>query len=295
MTTQLPRILVTGATGQVGSRTIDRLLPEKDVQVVAAVRSASKAEPFAARGIPHVILDLDDEATHFPALQGIDRLFVVTGYTVDMLRQSKALLDNAKKAGVQHVVHLGACGRDDTTVAHWAWHQLVERYVQWCGFSYTHLRPETFMQNVLSYGGKPAINNGVVTAFVAGARLSWVDVDDVAQVAALALAHPELHAGKTYRLGYDAVTFAELAELMTSIVGKPFRYEPLAPEVFLQSMIEAGAEMAYMSCVYDHWKRYAAGTIPGADDTFDTFPDITGRQPIRWAAFIEKHKAALTY
>ena len=294
-TTQLPRVLVTGATGQVGSRTIDRLLLEKNVQIVAAVRSATKAEPFTARGLPHVILDLDDEATHLPALQGIDRLFVVTGYTVDMLRQSKALLDNANKAGVHHVVHLGACGRDDTTVAHWAWHQLVERYVQWCGFSYTHLRPETFMQNVLSYGGKPAIGNGVVTAFVAGARLSWVDVDDVAQVAALALAHPDVHAGKTYRLGYDAVTFYELAELMTSIVGKPFRYEPLAPEVFLQSMIEAGAEMAYMSCVYDHWKRYAAGTIPGADDTFDNFPDITGRQPTRWAAFIEKHKAELTY
>ncbi len=295
MTTPLPRILVTGATGQVGSRAIDRLLPEKDVQIVAAVRSAAKAEPFTARGIPHVVLDLDDEATHLPALQGIDRLLVVTGYTVDMLRQSKSLLDNAKKAGVQHVVHLGACGRDDTTVAHWAWHQLVERYVQWCGFSYTHLRPETFMQNVLSYGGKPAINNGVITAFVAGARLSWVDVGDVAQVAALALAHPDAHAGKTYRLGYDAVTFGELAELMTSIVGKPFRYEPLAPEVFLQSMIDTGAEMAYMSCVYDHWKRYAAGAIPGADDTFDNFPDITGRQPTRWAAFIEKHKAELTY
>ncbi len=294
-TTQLPRVLVTGATGQVGSRTIDRLLLEKNVQIVAAVRSATKAEPFTARGLPHVILDLDDEATHLPALQGIDRLFVVTGYTVDMLRQSKALLDNANKAGVHHVVHLGACGRDDTTVAHWAWHQLVERYVQWCGFSYTHLRPETFMQNVLSYGGKPAISNGVVTAFVAGARLSWVDVDDVAQVAALALAHPDVHAGETYRLGYDAVSFYELAELMTSIVDKPFRYEPLAPEVFLQSMIEAGAEMAYMSCVYDHWKRYAAGTIPGADDTFDNFSDITGRQPTRWAAFIEKHKAELTY
>ena len=295
MTTPLPRILVTGATGQVGSRTINRLLPEKDVQIVAAVRSAAKAEPFTAQGIPHVILDLDDEATHLPALQGINRLFVVTGYTVDMLRQSKALLDNAKKAGVRHVVHLGACGRDDTTVAHWAWHQLVERYVQWCGFAYTHLRPETFMQNVLSYGGKPAIKDGVITAFVAGARLSWVDVNDVAQVAALALAHPERHAGKTYRLGYDAVSFYQLADLMTSIVGKPFRYEPLAPEVFLQSMIEAGAEMAYMSCVYDHWKRYAAGTIPGADDVFDNFPEITGRQPTRWAAFIERHKAELTY
>ncbi len=289
------KILMTGATGQVGSRTIDRLLEEKDVEIVAAVRSPQKAAAFADRGIATVILDLDDEATHRPALEGVQGLFVLTGYTVDMLRQSKALLDNAKKAGVRHVVHLGACGRDDTTVAHWAWHQFVERYIEWAGFCFTHLRPETFMQNLLSYGGEKTIRNGVIPAFVAGARLSWVDVDDVAQVAALALAYPEVHGGQTYRLGYDAVTFGELAEKMTAIVGQPFRYEPLPPEVFLEAMRSAGAEMAYMHCVYDHWKRYAAGTIPGADDTFDNFPAITGRQPAKLADFIERHKPEFAY
>ncbi len=290
-----PRTLITGATGQVGGRTLEYLRARDEVQIVAAVRSSAKAAAFKQQGIASVILDLDDESTHLPALDGIDRLFVVTGYTVDMLRQSKALLDNAKKSGVQHVVHLGACGRDDTTVAHWAWHQFVERYIEWHGFSYTHLRPETFMQNVLSYGGKRVINNGVLSGFVADARLSWVDIEDLAQVAAVSLARPDLHGGRTYRLGYDAVTYGELAALMTRIVGQPFRYEPQAPEAFLQSMIDAGAEMAYMGCVYDHWKRYAAGTIPGADDTFDNFPKITGKQPTRWAAFIERHKADLAY
>jgi NAD(P)H dehydrogenase (quinone) len=289
------KILITGATGQVGSKTIDRLMDEEEVEIVAAVRSPEKASPFTSRGIATVILDLDVENTHLPALQGIQSLFVLTGYTVDMLRQSKALLDNAKKAGVQHVVHLGACGRDDTTIAHWAWHQFVERYIEWAGFSFTHLRPETFMQNLLSYGGEKTIKNGIVHAFVEGARLSWVDVDDVAQVAALALAHPELHSGQTYRLGYDAASFGELAEKLTDIVGQPFRYEPLPPEVFLEAMRSAGAEMAYMSCVYDHWKRYAAGTIPGADDTFDNFPLITGRQPATLSDFVLRHKAEFSY
>jgi uncharacterized protein YbjT (DUF2867 family) len=289
------KILITGATGQVGGKTIDRLIDEREIEVVAAVRSPQKATAFTERGIATALLDLDDVSTHLPALQGIDGLFVLTGYTVDMLRQSKALLDNAKKAGVQHVVHLGACGRDDTTVAHWAWHQFVERYIEWAGFSFTHLRPETFMQNLLSYGGEKTIKNGVVNAFVEGARLSWVDIDDVAQVAALALAYPELHGGQTYRLGYDAVTFAELAEKLTAIVGQPFRYEPLPPEVFLEAMRSAGAEMAYMNCVYDHWKRYAEGTIPGADDTFDNFPSITGKQPTKLSGFIERHRAEFAY
>jgi NAD(P)H dehydrogenase (quinone) len=293
--TKLPQILITGATGQVGSKTIDFLLSHKEIEIVAAVRTPEKAAPFNARGIATVLLDFDDEDTHLPAFEGIDRVLVVTGYTVDMLRQSKALLDSAKKTGVSHVVHLGACGRDDTTVAHWAWHQLVERYIEWSGFSFTHLRPETFMQNMLSYGGKKAIADGVIHAYVASARLSWVDVEDVALVAALALAYPDVHGDQTYRLGYDARNFDELASLMTAILGKPFRYEPLAPEVFLQTMKDAGAEMAYMNCVYDHYKRYAAGTIPGADDTFDNFPKITGRQPTTWADFIGKHKAEFDY
>lgn len=290
-----PRILITGATGQVGGKTIDFLLSNPTVEIVAAVRTASKATPFTEKGIATVILDFDDESTHIPAFKNIDRIFIVTGYTVDMLKQSKALLDNAKKAGIKHVVHLGACGPDDTSIGHWAWHQFVERYIEWAGFSFTHLRPQDFMQNLLSYVGKKTIENGLINHFVADARLSWVDVDNVAQVAALTLAHPELHAGKTYRLGYDAKNFNEIAALMSTVVGKPFQYVPLSPEVFLQSMIDAGAEMAYMGCVYDHWKRYAAGTIPGADQTFDNFYEITGKQPTNWAEFIEKHKIELHY
>ncbi|CAM3988862.1 SDR family oxidoreductase [Mucilaginibacter galii] len=296
--TNMPKILITGATGQVGSKVINYIINSDEasnVEIVAAVRSAAKAKPFTDKGISTVIFDFDNETTHAAALKGIDRLLIVTGYTVDMLRQSKALLDASKIAGVQHVVHLGACGRDDTTVAHWAWHQLVERYIEWSGFSFTHLRPETFMQNMLSYGGKPAINNGVLHQYVQGARKSWVDVDDVAHVAALALLHPEKHAGRVYRLGYDAKSYYEIAELLTKQIDKPFEYQPQAPEVFLQNMKDAGAEMAYMSCVYDHYKRYAAGTIPGADDTFDNFPEITGQQPTRWADFIEKHKSELGY
>tara|TARA_R110001606_G_scaffold389355_2_gene555416 strand:+ start:68 stop:955 length:888 start_codon:yes stop_codon:yes gene_type:complete len=295
MSNTVPKILITGATGQVGGKTIDYLMSQDNIEIVAAVRNKTKAAEFEDRGIATVILDFDDDSTHLSAFEGIDRLFMVTGYTVDMLLQSKVLLDNAKKAGIKHVVHLGACGPDDTTVGHWAWHQLVERYIEWGGFSFTHLRPQDFMQNLLSYGNKKAIVDGVINAYVADARLSWVDVDDLALVAALALAHPETHGRKTYRLSYDAKTFDELADLMTQIIGKPFRYEALSPEIFLQSMQDAGAEMTYMTCVYNHWKRHAAGTIPNASETFDNFYEITGKQPTTWADFIEKHKAQLDY
>lgn len=289
------KILITGATGQVGSKTINLLTGNENIEIVAAVRNSQKAKPFNDKGISTVILDFDNEATYDKAFKDIDTLFIVTAYTVDMLRQSKVLIDAAKKSGVQHIVHLGACGRDDTTVAHWAWHQLVERYIEWNGFSFTHLRPETFMQNLLSYGGDKVIKHGIIQHYVKGARKSWVDVNDVAAVAAEALAKPEVHNGKTYRLGYDAKSYYDIADLLTQHIGKPFKYVPHPPEEFLKIMEANGADMAYMDCVYKHYIRYAEGTIPGADDIFDNFETITGKQPTRWVDFIEKHKEEFAY
>lgn len=295
MTQHKPTILITGATGQIGSSTLRCLLADDSITLVAAVRSAAKAEPFEAQGIRTVVLDFDREETLAPALQGIDRTFLVTGYTVDMLRQSKAFLENAKQAGVQHVVHLGACGRDDTTVGHWAWHQFVERYIEWLGFSFTHLRPEAFMQNLLSYDGTQAVSAGVIQQFTGDAPFSWVDGEDVAAVASQTLLRPDKHAGKTYRLGYDAKSYDEIAAIMSELLGQPFRYEALPPEVFLENMRAVGAEMAYMNCVYDNFKRVAARAIPGVEDTFDNFPEITGREPVRWKEFVQKHRGAFAY
>ena len=88
-----PKILITGATDQVGKGVIPYLTADPSVEVIAAVRSPKMA---AHLGIFVVYLDLDQVDTMAPALKGIDRLFVVTGYTIDMLRQSKDLLNAAK-------------------------------------------------------------------------------------------------------------------------------------------------------------------------------------------------------
>ncbi|AIA69816.1 SDR family oxidoreductase [Pectobacterium atrosepticum] len=295
MNTKKTTILITGATGQIGGDTLRNLLTDDSITVVAAVRSPAKAKAFEEKGIRTVILDFDKVETLAPAMEGIDRAFLVTGYTVDMLRQSKVFLDEAKNMGIRHIVHLGACGRDDSTVAHWVWHQYIERYIEWSGFSFTHLRPETFMQNLLSYDGTKAIKNGVIQQYTGDAPFSWVDGEDVALAAAQALLHPDKHGGKTYRLGYDAKSYGEIAAIMTEILGQPFSYEALDPTLFLEKMREAGAEMAYMHCVYDNFRRVAARDIPGVDDTFDNFPSIVGKEPVRWREFIERHRDAFAY
>lgn len=286
------RILVMGATGQVGGALISELAKDPSVDVVAAARNVEKAGDL---GVPVVYLDLDKFETFSPALQGVDSIFMATGYTVDMLRQSKDLVNSAKRANVTHIVHLGACGDDDTRVAHYGWHQFIERYIEWSGIRFTHLRPEIFMQNLLGYGGESYVKHGVIRHYVGGARLSWVDCEDVAAVAAVCLLDPSTHAGRTYRLGYEAKTYYELAQAFTEVLGQPFSYEPQAPTDFLRNVLAAGAEPAYMKCVFDSYTDFTNGKDIGADEVFDNFMTITGRQPKTIAEFAIKHGARFRY
>ena len=287
-----PRILITGATGQVGAGVIPHLSNVPNIEVVAAARTPEKAKHL---GVAVVHLDLDKPETMATALKGVDRALLITGYTVDMMRQSKDFLNAAKRAGVKHVVHLGACGDNDTRIAHYGWHQFIERYVEWCGFSFTHLRPEIFMQNLLGYGGESYVQKGVIRHYVGKARLSWVDIEDVSEVAAASLLHPEKHNGQTYRMGYEAATYDEMANIFMQVLGQPFSYEPRPPAEFYRNVINAGAEPAYMKCVLDSYSDFTAGRGERVDEVFYNLPAIIGRKPRSIADFAKKYADRFRY
>ncbi len=292
MTNSTSSVLITGATGQVGREVLASLRGEPDLTVMAASRNPDHAGDL---GVPVVLLDYDKTTTIAPALDGVDRLFILTGYTVDMLRQSKSLVDQAVKSGVSHIVHLGACGADDTDVAHYGWHQFVERYIAASGIAYTHLRPEIFMQNLLGYGGIDVVQNGVIRYYVGNARWSWIDGVDIAQVAAAVLRDPAEHAGKTYRLGTEAKTYDEVADVFTQVIGRPFRYEARPPSEFLEIVLSAGGEPAYMDCVYQSFERLSGQGIPGSDEIFNDFTRVTGRSPHTFADFVQRHAERFAY
>lgn len=287
-----PTVLVLGATGQVGSGIVRHLAAAGDTQVIAGVRSWERARPLQALGAELRVLDLDRPETLAPALKGVNRALLLTGYSVDMLKQSKAFLDVARQAGVEFITHIGASGAPTNQVAHWGWHQFVESYIQTSQFGFTHLRPEAFMQNLLSFGW---LKGGVLTNYIGNARWSWVSCDDVALVAAETLRHPDSHQGQIYPLGYEAATMADIAELLTERVGQPFRLDNRSPELFLETVLQAGADPAYMQCVYHQLKLNQAHAIPNADQTFDNFEQITGQKPTSWRTLIQQNLAQFSY
>jgi uncharacterized protein YbjT (DUF2867 family) len=286
------KILIMGATGKVGGALVPLLKDDPRFEIVAGVRSPAKAPDL---GVPMVELDMDRPETLAPALAGVDRVFMLTGYTVNMFQQSKNFLNEAKRAGVRHIVHLGACGDDDTKVAHWGWQQFVERYIEWAGFTFTHLRPDIFMQNLLSYGGARAVDNGKIRHYVANARISWVDCDDVAAVGAECLKDPEKHAGKVYRLASDELTFADVARTLSDALGQPFTYEARPPKEFMERVLAAGADAAYMQSAYENYSLYTDGHNPEPGAGFEVMNAILGRPGIKWSEFAKRHAQHFEY
>jgi NAD(P)H dehydrogenase (quinone) len=293
-----PITLVLGATGQTGRAVVRELLadpgPERVVVRAAGRRQEALAE-LARLGAQIIALDLDGieraplaaHRTLHEALAGIDRLFLLTGYSVDMLVHSKAVVDAARLAGVRHVVHMGAAATVDTTLAHNVWHQMIESYIATSSMRFTHLHPNVFMQNVLAFGAA----GGVIQQYVGDAALGWVDVDDVARVAAAVLRTPEAHHGHTYRLTVEALTLGEVAAILSEATGERFRYEPRPPDEWLAAAIGAGMEAVYARCVHNNFTRAIAGRLPGSTDVFDDFTQVTGRRPMRWKDHAAAHRA----
>jgi NAD(P)H dehydrogenase (quinone) len=287
------KILVTGATGTVGGAVLRALAPAAAAgrcTVVAGVRNAAKRERMEGEGIACVPFDFDDEASVTAAMEGVERLFLTTGYAVGMLLQSKTALDAAQRAGVRHIVHLGAWGSDNTRYQHLIWHSFVERYIEARGFGWTHLQPKTFMRNVLS-----ALRPGstVLKLFYGETVVGWVDPDDIAAVAAAALLDPGAHAGKTYRLAEDARSGHEIAAILAQATGLSFSYEPRDPHELAAILLKSGMEATYANSLADSTIAIAAGNAPDIAQVYDTVSTVTGKPGARWIDFAQRHRERL--
>jgi NAD(P)H dehydrogenase (quinone) len=146
-----PRILVLGATGRTGKAVVEELKSrQEEFEVVLASRNYNQVEDWKQAGTSAVYIDLEDARTFFPALEGIDRLCLMTGYTFAMVHQCKNLVDASADAGVGFIVHLGIFGNGRSTDPHFAWHEMIERYIEGSGVAWCHLHPHFFMDNLLT-------------------------------------------------------------------------------------------------------------------------------------------------
>ena len=222
-------ISVTGSTGTIGGELV-RLLSAAGVGTRALHRDVRKTR--ALPNVTWVHADLDDARRLKVALDGTDRLFLLTGNEPDFARTQIGVVRAAEELGVKHVVKLSALGASDhskSTIAreHWAAEQaLLSTRLQW-----TILRPHAFMQNWLGDVAESVRAEGVIYAPIGDGRVPFIDTRDIAAVAAEVLLHAEAHVGHKYVLtGGEAVGYAELAGALSEATGRTIDYRPTTME-----------------------------------------------------------------
>src|SRR5450631_2143347 len=191
------KVLVTGATGNVGSVVVRELL-KRGAKVRALIRKPDAAQKLPA-SVEVAIGDLLDPVSVEKAMQGVDKLFLINAVVTDELTQALIAYGIAKRIGLKHVTYLSVFKVDEfRDVPHFASKLAVENALREFGVPYTILRPGYYIQNDGML--KDALNGaGVYPMPIGTAGIAAVDVRDIAEAAAISLTE-EGHEGQTYDL-----------------------------------------------------------------------------------------------
>src|SRR5882762_6383857 len=281
-------LLLLGVTGQVGTL-VAQHLKRSEVHFSAGTRRKANLEELAHHFGASRFIDLDDPRTFDEALKDITGLFLLTGYTVAMLVQSKSLIDAAKRNGVKHIVHLGTFTRDhDAYSTVFAWHQMIEAYLRDSGIAWTNLHPNMFMQNFLSVW---SIKGAVYNAYTSKA-VGFTALEDVAEAAAVILMEgPDKHNGKDYFFSADALTPKQVAESLTAATGRKFTAAVLDAETFLNETTQPGSmfEPAYSKGGFEFFRYVEDGRMAYVGSVKDDTKEILGREPLLLKEWAQLH------
>jgi uncharacterized protein YbjT (DUF2867 family) len=285
-------VLVTGATGTIGSKVLKALasMPTADVHVRAAARSAAKSSlssvPRAANVTP-VDFDFDDVEKMKAALAGVERAFLLPPSVDDQVLVTSRFVDLAKAAGVKHIVKLSAFGCEvEPGIRLGRAHREVEKHVEASGMAWTFLRPNNFMENFINYYPPDAEGN-IYLPWGAGA-CSFIAAEDVGAAAAHALTE-DGHAGKAYTLtGPEALTVSKVAEILSAATGRAIQYVDVTEEAARTAMLGAKMPAERVTAMME---LHAIDKAGYAAVVTSAVKEILGHPAKPFAAFAREHAA----
>ncbi|MER7705226.1 NAD(P)H-binding protein [Kitasatospora sp. NPDC097605] len=279
------KILVTGATGQVGAEVLAQLLAA-GADVRAGARTPAKPAPPTP--VESAVLDLTDPATYGPALAGVEKVFL---YAVP--QGTAGFLAAAKEAGVRHVVVLSSQTVVDAFPVQKPiveMHRAVEDAVLASGIPYTFLRPHNFATNILMWGWPESIRaEGRIRFPYPESHSDAIHEKDIAAVAVAALTGTG-HEGRAYFLsGPVSITQREQLAALSEALGRPLVFEELTDAEAREALAPI-VPVWVMDAVVGYW----AGSDGVPTEVSDTVERITGRPARTFAEWARDHAADFT-
>ncbi len=277
-------VLVTGATGNVGAAAV-RALQEAGIPVRAA---GTDPAALARRhpGLATARLNLRDPATFAPALDGVGGLFLVRPPAMaDVGRTLGALLDVAEQRGVGHVVFSSVAGADTNRLLP---HHRVESRLRASTLSWTILRPGFFAQNLADAYRRDICRDHRIFVPAGQGRAAFLDVRDIGEAAAVVFTEPAAHRGAGYLLtGPRAVSFTEVAAILTAELAERITYEPATVPGYLRHLHRQGLPLTQVLVQ----TVLHAGLRRGQAEVVDrTLPRLLGRPARSLEEYVHDHR-----
>ncbi|RZS79942.1 uncharacterized protein YbjT (DUF2867 family) [Motilibacter rhizosphaerae] len=280
-----PSIAVTGATGRLGGR-VARRLEAAGAQQLLLVRDPSRAPKLSGAEVAEA--SFSDPAAVTAALEGVPTVLMVSASEDrERLAQHTTFVDAAAAAGVEHLVYISFYGAaEDCTFTlgrdHWA----TEQHIRASGTRHTFLRDNLYADFMPALLG----DDGVIRGPAGDGRVSAVAVDDIADAAAAVLLDPRAHADATYSLtGPEALSLAEVAEVLTAQLGRPARYQPETLEEAYASRASYGAPDWQVDAWVSTYTAIANGEVAGVTDDV---PRLTGHAATSLAELLARGGSA---
>ncbi|MEU7896373.1 SDR family oxidoreductase [Nonomuraea sp. NPDC049152] len=276
-------ILVTGATGTIGSEVV-RLLTERGEPTRAMTRDPSKLSTYGVAG------DFADPASLDRALDGADTVLALTAFGRSLADHDLALVEAAKRAGVKKIVKISAFGTGETTDEKdvRSWHHHGERAIRESGMAWTILRPAGFASNALMWAQSVRAGEPIPNMTGQGGQ-GIVDPRDVAQVAVEALTG-SAHEGRTYELtGPEVISVPEQADQIGQALGRRVETVAVPLEAAKEGMLASGADPFFVEVAMTGFAFLAAGNAARLSGDVAA---VLGRAPLSFADWVRDHRAA---
>jgi NAD(P)H dehydrogenase (quinone) len=282
-------ILVTGATGGLGSATIDFLLEKTaPANIAALVRNPEKAADLRAKGIEIRVGDYNDTASLVAAFTGVDKLYFVSGSDVaTRTAQHQNVVQAAQQAGVGHIVYSSFDRKTEDGTSPIAFvadsHLKTEQWIRESGIPYTVMQHGLYTDLLPMFLGEQVLETGVVYQPSGNGKAAFTLRSDMAKAGAEVLT-TEGHAGKVYKIVADeAVSYADVAAYLSEITGKSIQHVSPTADEYVQTLTGAGVPADYAG----FFAAFALGIAAGEfENTQSDLAQLIGQQPTSVRAFL---------
>jgi len=272
--------LITGATGEVGSRVVRQLL-ERGICPRVLVRSEEKARTLFGGRVDVRVGDLGAPDSMRGAIQGADTVFLVNvGPAIPERDKATAMI--SKEVGIRKIVKLSSLDVE-YGLAIGAWHEKGEAAIRTTGIPFTFVRPTGFMSNLLAWAHSIGTES-VVKSSTGDGRRPFIHSEDIASVCVAALLNDEFSGEVLPITGPESLTFAEVTAIISEAIGRLLSYQVISDEEARERYSRISGSQEETEAHVALWRAIREGRLASISDRVER---ILGRKPItlrRWAS-----------